>query len=115
MGGRKSPDFQEYQRQCVQALLVARKHAKQVKNLMEIMTYHSSYPAFRYLHVSPSCVCVGLICCWVDSYAVCLPLMVIMYSFCRYNPHAIEDFMGRLLLELPDQKIEAQVAAMMAR
>lgn len=48
MGGRNSPDFKEYQRQCVQALLVARKHAKQVKVLMEIMTYHSSYPAFRY-------------------------------------------------------------------
>lgn len=47
MGGRKSADFQEYTRQCVQALLVARKHAKQVKTLMEIMTYHSSYPAFR--------------------------------------------------------------------
>lgn len=47
MGGRKSADFAEYQRQCTQALLVARKHAKQVKALMEMMAYHSSYPAFR--------------------------------------------------------------------
>ena len=49
MGGPKSADFAEYKRQCVQALLVARKHAKQVKALMEIMTHNSSYPAFRYV------------------------------------------------------------------
>jgi hypothetical protein len=49
MGGRKSPDFAEYVNQCKQALLVARKHAKQVRSLMEIMTHHSSFPAFRYV------------------------------------------------------------------
>jgi hypothetical protein len=47
MGGRKSADFAEYTRQCTAALLVARKHAKQVKTLMEIMTFHSNFPAFR--------------------------------------------------------------------
>jgi hypothetical protein len=47
MGGIKSADFKEYTKQCTDALKVARKHAKQVKTLMEIMTYHSSYPAFR--------------------------------------------------------------------
>lgn len=48
MGGPKSETFQEYIRQCTAALLVARKHFKQVKTLMEIMSFHSSYPAFRY-------------------------------------------------------------------
>jgi len=48
MGGVKSADFIEYQRQCTQALLVARRHAKQVKSLMEMMSHHSSYPAFQY-------------------------------------------------------------------
>lgn len=52
---------------------MARKHAKQVKALMEIMAHHSSYPCF--LH----------------------------------NPHAIADFTGRLMLELPDQSIEGAI------
>jgi hypothetical protein len=56
MGGRKSAEFAEYTRLCTQALLVARKHAKAVKSLMEIMTFHSSYPAFR---------CVFSCYCWV--------------------------------------------------
>ena len=48
MGGLKSADFESYTKQCVQAFLVARKHAKQVKALIEIMTFHSSYPCFRF-------------------------------------------------------------------
>jgi hypothetical protein len=36
-------------------------------------------------------------------------------AYTRYNPNAIADFMGRLFLELPDHKIEAQVNSMMAR
>ncbi len=47
MGGLKSADFENYTKQCVQAFLVARKHAKQVKALIEIMNFHSSYPCFR--------------------------------------------------------------------
>lgn len=82
MGGRKSPDFQEYTRQCVQALLVARKHAKQVKNLMEIMTYHSSYPAFRY--------CVQLYVAVLLSVCVC----------CVNTMVLIESWLGVLVLTL---------------
>jgi hypothetical protein len=33
----------------------------------------------------------------------------------RYNPNAIADFMDKLHLELPDQKVDAQVEAMMYR
>ena len=48
MGDRQSPAFTTYVQQCVQALLVARKHAKQAVAMMEIMMYHSTYPAFLY-------------------------------------------------------------------
>jgi len=48
LGGAKSPDYEEYVRQCALALGVARLHHKQVKGLMEVMTFHSSYPAFQY-------------------------------------------------------------------
>ena len=72
-GGVKSPDFQEYIKQCVQALKIARKHFSQVKTLMEIMAYDSTYPSFK------------------------------------YNAHAIKDFENRLVLDIPDQQIEAKV------
>eukprot|EP01034_Spumella_vulgaris_P028358 gene28358-35197_t len=48
MGGPSSPEFAEYVKMCVQALLVARKHAAQVVAMMEIMMFHSNYPAFKY-------------------------------------------------------------------
>lgn len=48
MGGHQAPEYNEYRNRCVQAFLVARKHAKQVVALMEIMQFHSNYPCFRY-------------------------------------------------------------------
>eukprot|EP01038_Epipyxis_sp_PR26KG_P015739 gene15739-21306_t len=48
MGGRTSPDYELYSKLCLDALLVARKHEKQVSTLMEIMTFKSNYPAFKY-------------------------------------------------------------------
>jgi hypothetical protein len=39
--------------------------------------------------------------------------VVVLPCVNRYNPHAISDFVGRLFLELPDHKIEAQVKSMM--
>jgi len=48
MGGRSSKWFGEYRKRCVQAMLTARKHSRQVMSLMEIMQYQSNYPAFRY-------------------------------------------------------------------
>jgi hypothetical protein len=39
--------------------------------------------------------------------------VVVLPCVDRYNPHAISDFVGRLFLELPDHKIEAQVKSMM--
>lgn len=45
-GVRTSPEFVEFARQCTSALLVARKHAKQVVTMLEIMMFHSNYPAF---------------------------------------------------------------------
>jgi phosphatidylinositol 4-kinase len=47
MGDQNSPEFAEYTKMCVQALLVARKHAAQVVAMMEIMMFHSNYPAFK--------------------------------------------------------------------
>ena len=48
MGGSGSPDFEQYTRQCTEALLIARKYYSQVKGLMEIMSYKSNYPSFVY-------------------------------------------------------------------
>eukprot|EP00981_Chlorochromonas_danica_P008321 scaffold2111_cov167-Ochromonas_danica.AAC.10 len=48
MGGPRSPDYDEYRNRCVQAFLVARKHARQICMLMEIMQFHSNYPCFKY-------------------------------------------------------------------
>ena len=45
-GGVDSPDFKEYTKQCVDAFIVARKHANNVISLMEIMMHNSNYPAF---------------------------------------------------------------------
>lgn len=48
MGGRNSKWFDSYRERCTQAFMTARKHAKEVTRLMEIMQYQSNYPAFRY-------------------------------------------------------------------
>lgn len=48
MGGYQSPLFKDYRQRCIQAFNVARRHAKAVLTLMEIMQAHSNYPAFRY-------------------------------------------------------------------
>ncbi len=48
MGGKTSDYYVEYRRRCIQALTVARRHAKEVTLLMEVMQYHSNYPAFKY-------------------------------------------------------------------
>ena len=48
MGGKTSDYDVEYRRRCIQALTVARRHAKEVTLLMEVMQYHSNYPAFKY-------------------------------------------------------------------
>jgi hypothetical protein len=48
MGGSNSPDFQRYTKQCTEALIIARKYHKQVKCLMEIMSFKSRYPSFVY-------------------------------------------------------------------
>ncbi len=47
MGGLDSPYFEDYVARCTSALIEARKHADEVATLMEIMAFHSSYPAFR--------------------------------------------------------------------
>jgi phosphatidylinositol 4-kinase B len=48
MGGMKSKLFAEYRQRCIQVFNVARRHAKQVITLLEIMQYHSNYPAFKF-------------------------------------------------------------------
>ena len=48
MGGHSSALFEDYRKRCIQALTIARRHAREVTILMEIMQYHSNYPAFRY-------------------------------------------------------------------
>jgi phosphatidylinositol 4-kinase len=48
MGGRFSKDFLEYTRQCTQALLVCRQHADTICTMLEIMSYNSFFPCFKY-------------------------------------------------------------------
>lgn len=48
MGGLKSPYYAEYASLCTQALLCARKSSQDAVSLMEILTYKSNFPAFRY-------------------------------------------------------------------
>jgi phosphatidylinositol 4-kinase len=48
MGGYDSSLFKDYRQRCIQAFIVARRHAKSVLTLMSIMQAHSNYPAFRY-------------------------------------------------------------------
>lgn len=47
MGGVGSPLYEDYRQRCIQAFGIARKHAKQVSELMEVMQYQSSFPCFR--------------------------------------------------------------------
>jgi len=48
MGGMNSSLFQQYERLCYDALVVAREHVEEVLCLMEILTHRSNYPAFKY-------------------------------------------------------------------
>jgi phosphatidylinositol kinase/protein kinase (PI-3 family) len=57
MGGRKSPMYADYRQRCIDAFTVARRHAKEVTLLMNIMIFHSNYPAFR--QVQPSLDFIG--------------------------------------------------------
>jgi phosphatidylinositol 4-kinase len=47
MGGLKSKLFEKFVRLCQDTFRVARKHARAVTRLMEIMSFQSNYPAFR--------------------------------------------------------------------
>ncbi len=47
MGGRFSAFFVDYAKLCTQALLVARRHCDAICTMMEIMQYHSNFPAFK--------------------------------------------------------------------
>jgi hypothetical protein len=48
MGGLNSEHFKEFERQCVQNFIVARRHVEEVSLLLEVMTANSNYPAFQY-------------------------------------------------------------------
>lgn len=48
MGGKGSRYYNRYMQLCSDALRVARKHAAKVVSMMEILSYMSNYPAFRY-------------------------------------------------------------------
>lgn len=49
MGGIHSDHYADYRNRCVQAFLLARKHARQIMTLMEIMQFQSNFPCFRYV------------------------------------------------------------------
>lgn len=51
MGGPNSPYFEEFCKLCTKAFLVAREHAYSVIQLMEVMSFQSNYPAFRYVSI----------------------------------------------------------------
>ena len=61
LGGKGSVYYNRYMQLCADALLVARKHAAKVVSMMEILSYMSNYPAFRYLHNLPTNV-IGTNC-----------------------------------------------------
>lgn len=48
MGGQKSPHYAEYVDLCVQAMSCARRVSDGAVAMMEILTYKSNFPAFRY-------------------------------------------------------------------
>lgn len=48
MGGPTSPAFDDFVKFCAEALISARQHADDICTLMEIMSYRSNYPAFKY-------------------------------------------------------------------
>jgi phosphatidylinositol kinase/protein kinase (PI-3 family) len=48
MGGLSSPHYQKYRDLCISAFRVAREHNREVEGLMNIMTYESNYPAFKF-------------------------------------------------------------------
>ncbi len=47
MGGKNSKHYADYRQGCIEALKIARKHAKEVTLLMEVMQFNSNYPAFK--------------------------------------------------------------------
>lgn len=48
MGGTDSEFFKQYKQRCIEAFTIARQHSREAINLVEIMQYHSNFPAFRY-------------------------------------------------------------------
>ena len=48
MGGLNSSLFGQFENLCYEALVVAREHVEEVICLMDILTYKSNYPAFKY-------------------------------------------------------------------
>jgi phosphatidylinositol kinase/protein kinase (PI-3 family) len=47
LGGRYTPEFTKFARLLRKGFVCARKHAKEVITLMEIMLHESTYPCFR--------------------------------------------------------------------
>lgn len=48
MGGWRSEYFLQYKQRCIQTFTMLRKYAREAIALMEIMQFHSNFPAFRY-------------------------------------------------------------------
>ena len=48
MGGVGSAHFNDYIKSCADAFLEARRHGSEICTIMEIMSYDSSYPSFKY-------------------------------------------------------------------
>jgi phosphatidylinositol kinase/protein kinase (PI-3 family) len=47
MGGRFSSYFADYVKLVAQSLIVARRHCDAICTMIEIMQYHSNFPAFK--------------------------------------------------------------------
>lgn len=48
MGGLNGAAFVHYKKLCCDCLLEARKHVDEIIVMIEVMTFHSQYPAFKY-------------------------------------------------------------------
>jgi phosphatidylinositol kinase/protein kinase (PI-3 family) len=102
MGGVSSELYQQYKQRCIQAFTAARKYAKEAITMIEIMQFHSNFPAFR---LETSFLFISLIISLISS---------LFFSF-SYNRNAVRDFRYRYALDVPDSNIPKTVEGLLRR
>jgi phosphatidylinositol kinase/protein kinase (PI-3 family) len=98
MGGVSSELYQQYKQRCIQAFTAARKYAKEAITMIEIMQFHSNFPAFR-----------------LETSFLCISFISSSFFFFSYNRNAVRDFRYRYALEVPDSNIPKTVEGLLRR